>query len=56
MAFVAITVHFERDGKPVAMLLDIVNVPKSHTGVNLARAFAKVLNNFGISDKVSTFI
>ena len=51
-AYVAITVHLERDGKPMAWLLDIVKVPKSHTGTNLALEFTKVLNNFRISDKV----
>ena len=49
----AVTVHFERDGEPIALLLDIVEVPFSHTGVNLARAFADILEDFGISDKVS---
>lgn len=34
------------------MLLDIVEVAKSHTGVNLATAFAKILEDYGISDKV----
>lgn len=34
------------------MLLDIVEVPKSHTGLNLALAFIKVLKDFGISNKV----
>ena len=51
-AYVAITVHLEHDGKPMAWLLDIVKVPKSHTGTNLALEFTKVLNDFGISDKV----
>jgi hypothetical protein len=27
-AFVAVTVHFEHNGQPLAMLLDIVEVPK----------------------------
>lgn len=35
------------------MLLDLVEVAKSHSGVNLAEAFAKVLKEFGITDKVS---
>ena len=36
------------------MLLDIVEVTQSHSGVNLAAAFAKILGDFGISDdKVS---
>lgn len=55
-AYVAITVHFENSGAPAAMLLDIVEVPESHTGYNLALAFVKVLKDFGISEKVSTLI
>ena len=51
-AFVAFTVHFVHEGVPVSMLLDLVEVAKSHSGVNLAAAFAKVLEDFGISDKV----
>ena len=53
-AFVAITVHLVHLGKPLLMVLDIVQVPVSHTGVNLARVLTRVLKNFGISDKVST--
>ena len=34
------------------MLLDVVEVAKSHTGVNLAAAFAKILEDYNISDKV----
>jgi len=52
-AYVAISVHFEKDGVPVSMLLDIVEVARSHSGLNLAAAFAKILDDFGISDKVS---
>ena len=55
-AFVAFTVHLEDNGSPLAMLLDIVEVPKSHTGSNLALTFIKVLREFGISDKVRTSI
>jgi hypothetical protein len=51
---VAITVHLEHQGEPVSLLLDIVEVAKSHTGVNLASAFAKILEDYGISDKVVT--
>lgn len=51
-AFVAFTVHFEHEGTPISMLLDLVEVAKSHSGVNLAEAFAKVLEDFGIQDKV----
>ncbi|KIM42535.1 hypothetical protein M413DRAFT_34098, partial [Hebeloma cylindrosporum] len=38
-AYVALTVHFEHNGEPVCMILDVVEVAKSHTGVNLAVAF-----------------
>ena len=46
------TVHFERAGKPFSMLLDLVEVAESHTGVNLGIAFANVLKAFGIEEKV----
>ena len=46
-----LTVHLERNGKPLSMLLDIVEVPKSHSGVNLAIAFADILQTFGIEEK-----
>lgn len=52
-AYVAVTVHFEKDGKPLSMLLDMVQVAESHTGLALAAAFAKIPEDFGISDKVS---
>jgi hypothetical protein len=48
-----VTVHFENEGEAVSMLLDIVELACSHSGINLAAAFAKVLEDFGISDKVS---
>ena len=52
-AYVAFTVHFEHEGTPIAMLLDLVEVAVSHSGVNLANTFAKVLKEFGIEDKVN---
>jgi hypothetical protein len=52
-AFIAVTVHLEIDGVPLCLLLDIVEVAKSHSGVNLAAAFAQVLNDFKIAHKVS---
>ena len=51
-AYVAITIHFEEKGVPISMLLDIIEVARSHSGLNLAAAFAKILDDFGISDKV----
>ena len=52
-AYVAVTVHFESEGKPIAMLLDIVEAARSHSGIVLAREFARILEEFGISHKVS---
>jgi hypothetical protein len=52
-AYVAVTVHFERKGEPMCLLLDLVEVAKSHSGANLASAFAKILVDFGIEHKVS---
>jgi hypothetical protein len=49
---VAVTIHLEQGGVPVCFLLDIVEVAKSHSGVNLAQAFSDVLNDYGIWDKV----
>ncbi|PIL26246.1 hypothetical protein GSI_12002 [Ganoderma sinense ZZ0214-1] len=51
-AFVAVTVHFEQQGKPICFLLDIVEVACSHTGINLAAAFTKILKEFGIEHKI----
>lgn len=51
----AVTVHYELEGVPVSMLLDLVEVACSHSGINLAAAFSKILDDFGISSKVSAF-
>jgi hypothetical protein len=51
-AFIAVTVHFETNGIPTTLLLDIVECARSHTGTNLALTFEKILKEYGISDKV----
>jgi len=51
-AYVAVSIHFENEGVQISMLLDIIEVACSHSGLNLAAAFAKILEEFGISDKV----
>ena len=51
-AYMVVMVHFKNKGVPMAMLLDIVELTCSHSGFNLAAAFAKILEDFGISDKV----
>jgi predicted RNA-binding protein with TRAM domain len=48
-----VTAHFEIDGVPVCLLLDLVEVAKSHSGINLAAAFVKILDDFKIGDKVN---
>ena len=53
-ALIALTVHYEKNGEVQCLLLDVVKVPVSHSGFNLATTFAKILQEFGISDKVST--
>jgi coproporphyrinogen III oxidase len=55
-AFVAVTVHFEINGVPMSMLLDLMEVAKSHSDLNLAVAFAQIMEEFGISDKVSNML
>ncbi len=40
-------------GKMVAMVLDVVELPESHSGLNLAIAFQQILHDFGIEHKVS---
>ena len=54
-AFVAWTVHLEHEGCMLAFLLDIVEVPESHTGLALAKAFQKMLEGYGLKDKVRIF-
>ncbi len=55
-AHAAVTVHFEQQGVPVLMLLDVVEVPHPHSCANLATAFAEILEEFGIADKVNDLI
>lgn len=53
-AMVAFTVHFEHDGVPMSLVLDVLEVPVSHSGLNLADAFAKMLEDLGLDTKVSS--
>lgn len=50
-AYVAITVHLEREGKPLSKLLDVVEALNSHSGGNLAITSTEVLWTFGIREK-----
>jgi hypothetical protein len=49
----AVTVHLLVDAKPTSIVLDIHELPRSHSGENMAEAFAKILTEYGIKDKVS---
>ncbi|KIK77468.1 hypothetical protein PAXRUDRAFT_166731, partial [Paxillus rubicundulus Ve08.2h10] len=51
-AYVAVGIHLEHEVQPLSMILDIVEVAKSHKGVNLAQVFAMILQDFGISEKI----
>jgi hypothetical protein len=51
-AFVAVTAHYEMNGLPSTLLLDIMGCAHSHTRSNLASTFEKILKEFGISEKV----
>jgi hypothetical protein len=50
-AYVAVTAHLEHEGTPVSLILDVVEVAKSHSGINLASAFTQILKEFGIEHK-----
>ncbi|KAJ3487515.1 hypothetical protein NLJ89_g11705 [Agrocybe chaxingu] len=51
-AYVAVTAHLEHNGTPISLVLDVIELAKSHTGINLALAFVDILKDFGITDKV----
>jgi hypothetical protein len=51
--FITFTIHFAIAGKPTSFVLDIVDVPRSHSGKNMADVFYRVLCDFGIENKVS---
>jgi hypothetical protein len=44
--FIAVMVHFEINGIPMCMLLDLLEVASSHSGINLAAAFAQIIDSF----------
>jgi hypothetical protein len=52
-AFIAWTVHFEYEGVMMSFLLDIIEVPESHSGATLANVFQAMLERFGLEKKVS---
>lgn len=53
-AWVAILVYWVEAHIRKITVLDLVDVPESHTGIALANTFESVLNSFRIKEKVST--
>ncbi|GLB45149.1 hypothetical protein LshimejAT787_2000540 [Lyophyllum shimeji] len=51
-SFVAFSVAFEVNGEEMILLLDFIEVAKSHTGLHLAAVFASMLKELGIADKI----
>lgn len=52
-AWLAVFAFWMQDDEPCKTLLDIVDLPVSHTGDAMAEAFEGVLEDFGITEKVS---
>ncbi|KAF8238067.1 hypothetical protein L208DRAFT_1111606, partial [Tricholoma matsutake] len=50
-AYIALTAHLEVKGELILIMLDVVEVPKSHSGLNLALAFVSILKEFRIEHK-----
>jgi hypothetical protein len=46
------TVHHEHEGRMLAFLLDIVQVPESYDGMVLAMAFQNMLRRYELKEKV----
>jgi hypothetical protein len=49
-----IFVSWIRNGEPITTILDFIELPKSHSGKNMAQALVNTLNRYGIAHKVST--
>ncbi|KAL1739475.1 hypothetical protein HDZ31DRAFT_49335 [Schizophyllum fasciatum] len=53
-AYMGTTVTLEHDGSMMTFVLDVVEVARSHSGINLAAEFLNMLMEFGIEHKVNT--
>ena len=47
-----ILVTWIRQEEPVTAILDFIELPKSHSGQNMAEAFVNTLTRYGIAHKV----
>jgi hypothetical protein len=53
-AYMNVFVTWIRNGEPITTILDFIELPKSHSGQNMAQALVNTLNHYGIAHKVST--
>jgi len=48
-----VLVSWVRNNEPVTAILDFIELPKSHSGENMAKAFFEAVTRYGIAHKVS---
>jgi hypothetical protein len=53
-AYMVVTVHFKHLGTLIALLLNVVELVKLHTSVNLVAVFVQILREFKIRHKIYT--
>ena len=56
LAICACMVHLQHDGHMISSLLDLIELPKSHTGNTLAWEFHNMLLRYGLEEKVIGFV
>jgi hypothetical protein len=49
-------VSWIRNNEPVTMILNFIELPKLHSGRNMAEALVATLDRYGIAHKVSYFL
>jgi len=50
-----VLVSWIRNNEPVTGILDFIELPKSHSGENMAKAFFEAVTRYGIAHKVSNW-
>ena len=51
-AYIAVIVHFEQNGVLMCLLLNLIEVARSHSSTNIAATFVEILDDFGIGHNV----
>lgn len=49
-----VLVTWIREDQPITAMLDFIELAKSHSGQNMAKAFVDTLERYGIAHKVGT--